>query len=323
MPETKRREIAESIQIIASGSKAQPNICIYDDGEGQHPTDFENTFLSLNKDNKLKIKFVQGKYNMGSTGAIPNCGEKKYQLIISRKHPQLLEGKEDMYGFSLVRLHKAAGTDIYKNSWYEYCILLSILKTGLKIGKGNEEFKFLDTRTKQMVTLWGYPVSCLADIPLKDLHIHAERYGRHAIGFHKESAINNNFHPVLYVNQYSSVFHRFIELRNQIEDFLNTTNKEFAGKLQEFLLLLGSIAKSGDLKANPVNDINWDQLQLNNFYYEREWRSVYDWNFNKKDVAIIIIPDEKISEFARDRKSNESKVDDTIPILPFSMIYRL
>ncbi len=122
LPESKRREIAESIQIIATGTKSQPNICIYDDGEGQHPADFENTFLSLNKDNKLKIKFVQGKYNMGGTGAIPNCGDKKYQLIISRKHPQLLEGKEDMYGFSLVRLHKAIGTDIYKNSWYEYCV---------------------------------------------------------------------------------------------------------------------------------------------------------------------------------------------------------
>ncbi|MCU0651394.1 MAG: hypothetical protein MUC39_00400 [Candidatus Omnitrophica bacterium] len=122
LPESKRREVAESIQIIATGSRNQPNVCIYDDGEGQHPTDFENTFLSLNKDNKLKIKFVQGKYNMGSTGAIPNCGEKKYQLIISRKHPQLLNGKEDMYGFALVRLHKAIGVDVYKNSWYEYCV---------------------------------------------------------------------------------------------------------------------------------------------------------------------------------------------------------
>jgi hypothetical protein len=204
-----------------------------------------------------------------------------------------------------------------------YQILLSILSTGLKISKDNAEFKFLDLKTKQMVTLWGYPVSCLADIPLKDLHIHAERYGRYAIGFHKESVINNNFNPVLYANQYSSVFHQFIELRNQIEAFLNTNSTEISKKFQEFLLLLGSVAKAGDLKASPVNDINWDQQQLNNFYYEREWRSVYNWNFDKKDVAIIIIPDEKVSEFARDRKSNELKIDDTIPILPFSMIYRL
>lgn len=140
-----------------------------------------------------------------------------------------------------------------------YQILLSILNTGLKISKDNAEFKFLDLKTKQMVTLWGYPVSCLADIPLKDLHIHAERYGRYAIGFHKESVINNNFSPVLYANQYSSVFHQFIELRNQIEAFLNTNSAEISQKFQEFLLLLGSVAKAGDLKASPVNDINWDQ----------------------------------------------------------------
>ena len=66
--EARCREIAKSIQILAIGSREAPTLCVYDDGEGQHPLDFENTFLSLTKDNKLKIKFVQGKYNMGGTG---------------------------------------------------------------------------------------------------------------------------------------------------------------------------------------------------------------------------------------------------------------
>ena len=38
---------------------------IYDDGEGQCPQDFEDTFLSLVSGNKNEIQFVQGKYNMG------------------------------------------------------------------------------------------------------------------------------------------------------------------------------------------------------------------------------------------------------------------
>lgn len=117
-----RRELAENIQIIAEALKNNPNIIIYDNGEGQLPIDFENTFLSLNKDNKLKIKFVQGKYNQGGTGVLPNCGEMKYQLILSRKNKNLLNGNEDLYGFTLVRMHLVETIGALKNSWYEYCV---------------------------------------------------------------------------------------------------------------------------------------------------------------------------------------------------------
>ena len=65
-----RKQQAESIQIIADGPKLNTSLIIYDDGEGQHPEDFENTFLSLLSGNKNEIHFVQGKYNMGGSGAI-------------------------------------------------------------------------------------------------------------------------------------------------------------------------------------------------------------------------------------------------------------
>lgn len=120
--ETRRREIAEDIQIIAEGSKQNPNIIIYDDGEGQHPNDFENTLLSLGKENKIKVKFVQGKYGMGGGGALPYCGTKKYQLIVSRRHPRLLNGRPDLSGFALVRYHKVETIGEYKMSWFEYSV---------------------------------------------------------------------------------------------------------------------------------------------------------------------------------------------------------
>ena len=97
------------------------------------------------------------------------------------------------------RGHKESPEESYK-------ILLCILKDGLKVGHENVEFKYQDQEMGELVTLWGYPVSCLADIPLKDLPIHAERYGTFAIGFHKEKAIENNFNPVLYINKYSILF---------------------------------------------------------------------------------------------------------------------
>jgi hypothetical protein len=122
LADKERRRLANNILIIAEGDKKRPNIIIADRGEGQHPDDFEKTFLSLHRGNKGKIPFVQGKYNMGGSGVLPNCGDYNYQLILSRKTPELLaKGQKDLWGFTLVRLHIATSAE-YKNSWYEYCV---------------------------------------------------------------------------------------------------------------------------------------------------------------------------------------------------------
>ncbi len=112
-----RKQQAQSIQIIADGPKLNTSLIIYDAGEGQHPEDFENTFLSLLYGNKNEIHFVQGKYNMGGSGAIVFCGKKRYQLIGSKRYDDT--GK---FGFTLIRQHPLSKEEekIKKNTWYEY-----------------------------------------------------------------------------------------------------------------------------------------------------------------------------------------------------------
>ena len=112
-----QREQAKEIQIIADGPKRDTSLVIYDNGEGQHPEDFESTFLSILRGNKNEIQFVQGKYNMGGTGAIVFCGKKRYQLIASKRYDNT--GK---MGFTLIREHPLSGQEEIskKNTWYEY-----------------------------------------------------------------------------------------------------------------------------------------------------------------------------------------------------------
>jgi hypothetical protein len=115
-----RNQQAENIQIIGDGRRGQSedtSLIIYDDGEGQHPQDFENTFLSLVRGNKNEIHFVQGKYNMGGSGAIVFCGKKRYQLIASKRY----DGS-GLFGFTLIRKHPLtqAESRSKKNTWYEY-----------------------------------------------------------------------------------------------------------------------------------------------------------------------------------------------------------
>lgn len=122
---TERNRIAQNIQVILTGDKQAPNVAIYDNGEGQNPSNFENTFLSIARGNKNDVPFVQGKYNMGSTGSLVFCGEKhRYQMIVSRRNTSLPDS-DGSIGFTLVRRHILTPDEEskYKLTWYEYLVI--------------------------------------------------------------------------------------------------------------------------------------------------------------------------------------------------------
>ena len=48
-----RTALARRVQLVAVGSKEEPCYLIIDDGEGQTPRSFPNTFLSLGRSNKM------------------------------------------------------------------------------------------------------------------------------------------------------------------------------------------------------------------------------------------------------------------------------
>lgn len=105
----------EGISVFTTGVKGQkPSVNIADIGEGQTPEAFPITLLSLGKRNKYKVLFAQGKYGQGSSGAIRFCGKHKLQLIVSKRHPKLLNNPavradypkhedDDCWGMTIVR----------------------------------------------------------------------------------------------------------------------------------------------------------------------------------------------------------------------------
>lgn len=110
--QSSRTELAKSIILAASGNKpsrggsaSYPNLTLVDCGEGQRPSRMPETILSINKSNKLKVPFVQGKFNMGGTGVLRFCGEHNIQLIISKRCPHIKESYPDseMWGVTVVR----------------------------------------------------------------------------------------------------------------------------------------------------------------------------------------------------------------------------
>ena len=105
------REFAEENLVIGvtGGTRRDQPLCytFVDNGEGQHPADFDETFLSLSKGNKSDIPFVQGKYNMGSSGVLTYCGRRWYKLIISRRYDERGE-----WGWTLVRRRPVDGMPV-------------------------------------------------------------------------------------------------------------------------------------------------------------------------------------------------------------------
>lgn len=147
-----RRRQARELQIVASGPRRDTSLLVYDNGIGQAPADFATTFLSLLRGNKNDVHFVQGKYNMGGAGAIAFCGDRRFQLVASKRfdnaHP---------LGFTLLRRHppELAQAANRKNTWYEYLIFNGKVATididELDVGLEGRAF-----RTGSLLKLYSY-----------------------------------------------------------------------------------------------------------------------------------------------------------------------
>jgi len=103
-----RSRLAENIFLVVSGSKKSPSYSIIDKGEGQSPENFPNTFLSLNKGDKSKIQFVQGKFGMGGTGVFRfGSPEHNLQLIVSKRNQEIKnregKGTRNLWGMTIIR----------------------------------------------------------------------------------------------------------------------------------------------------------------------------------------------------------------------------
>lgn len=102
---------SKNLVIGVTGAKNKkeglPCYTFVDNGEGQCAEDFERTFLSLSEGNKRSIPFVQGKYNMGSSGVLGYCGRRWFKLIVSRRY----DGK-NAWGWTLMRRRPGEGMPI-------------------------------------------------------------------------------------------------------------------------------------------------------------------------------------------------------------------
>lgn len=138
-----RTDLATNICLVATGKKSKPCYSIIDKGEGQTPQKMPDTLLSIGRSNKLRIPFVQGKFNMGGTGVFQFCGDQNLQLIITKRNPNIAMNENDetkhKWGFTIIRRFDPHGG--IRNSIYKYLApnnqILSFESNGLPILPGD------------------------------------------------------------------------------------------------------------------------------------------------------------------------------------------
>lgn len=117
---------SQTLTVAATGNMAEegyPSISVADASEGQTPDHQPDTFMSISGSNKLSIPFVQGKYNMGGTGALNFLvGPNRLQLVVSRRNPALLHPdaspRDRQWGYTVVRREAPVGNQ--KHSVFTY-----------------------------------------------------------------------------------------------------------------------------------------------------------------------------------------------------------
>jgi hypothetical protein len=161
----------------------------------------------------------------------------------------------------------------------------------------------------------GYPNACACDIPFRDLRIHVLRYGQFGIAFHKYAAINEgHFNPVFYVHRGNELYRRSHELLKNLDADATPDSA-----LYNYMMMIGSYAKIGDL--NRIAEVNSDSdfSQDSNFYYEREWRTVFPWKFPDLSIAAIMMPQSYLNQF----RNKWEKRFDAVSLISSEMIETL
>jgi len=183
--------------------------------------------------------------------------------------------------------------------------------------KSDGEGAYLEVLSPHTEKLTSVKVCCLADIPIGHLSYHAQRYGKFAIGFHRESAIKHEFSPVLYqlhdhfalrwlyygfdgLKQcYAIDLPQIVQdLRDAFERAANNGNaptEDMQSQLYEIEGRANVINYQMSKAWEGMNTLlafvkSFTQDEFGTIYTEREWRSVKPFNFAYDDVSMIVLP---------------------------------
>ncbi len=209
----------------------------------------------------------------------------------------------------------------------------------------DEKKKAFVKKKKHRLSIPTEKVCCVADIPIQHLGYHSTRYGKMAIGFHREAIVRAKFNPVLYTlsteDLVGSLYGAIATLNSvdsgdlldaaeamgdnacleltcpecdneiNLEDDAHFETADVESAVDEMLTLSETALEGTKLIASFVK--TFDLSEFGTIYCEREWRSISPFKFTWSDVAMILLPRE--SDFLKKFHSKNQTFPKTIPVI--------
>ena len=185
--------------------------------------------------------------------------------------------------------------------------------------------------------MYNPQVICFCDIPIQDLHIHTRKYSRFGISFSKDFIANRGGTPVFYLprNGKIATHHDPAGAFSQHPDSVPINNglrrlvpqsvyfDYMVPKLSEYVNPMSESNRSS-LSASSAQpnfgeamelhsflgfrllsyfkffDLNLEDHDADNYYMEREWRSLDNINFAIEDISRVFFPAEFSKQFRAD-----------------------
>jgi len=212
--------------------------------------------------------------------------------------------------------------------------------------KLNYKTRIVEVKKNDPVTIESSSVCCLSDIPAPHLHYHAQRYGKFAIGFHRNAITRAGFNPVFYTLEDTpivrSIYEGFSSFKFSNPDLIRFTTSSIEEQVSEIEDDSVDIDISHDIWIidNEINEIEesisnakqsledfiafvktFNQKEFGTIYCEREWRSTEQYKFGIDDIAMIVLPKNirgtKYFRNFAERVVPRLKLPRRIPIVPW------
>jgi len=190
----------------------------------------------------------------------------------------------------------------------QYHLLIEVIKSGkLKSSPKNDIFKGsviiqLPNPISQgkAITLYGV---CFCDIPIDDIDIHVNKYSGFGLSFLKTFLINKGANPVFYIARDGKLLrsekNRGVFFEDMLQAFFRLLVKDIMPTEKAKKALDEENRERIDLVIFMIQyifgyfkffDSNTPENDENNYYMEREWRTVGDLEFNLQNVNRILLP---------------------------------
>ena len=158
---------------------------------------------------------------------------------------------------------------------------------------------------------------CFCDIPVKDLHLHINKYSPFGLSFLKSFLIPKGANPVFYVaqgsgvpkpvfaneppggsprkeNEFDGAWEAYKNLLDQLWD--TRIDKQLVGLLDRLSIFLDFNV----FTYVKVFDDSLPEQDAGNYYMEREWRTLGRIKFHLQDVHRVLLPHSFVDRFKAD-----------------------